>query len=340
MRIGVLSDPHLGYSHGTRTLSDGTNVRESDVYNAAYRAVRNLLNAGVDAICDLGDLAHVAHPKKRAIIHLIHLINEADIDWFSCGGNHTAQRTSSDAHLYDLLVDQCPRFHGAFTGPQYFDQIGAYFIPYDTSENIQRALESVPPDAVWIGGHWSCEDADWPGEHVPLSVLPTGIHTLLGHWHTRSKKDRNPIYVGATERFAWGEARNPCGAAVYDTDTGLIEFINHSARQWVDISVTPDNYLEDDYYESVENSIVRVNVVASPEQYHSLHLLQLKQKLAASMEYQVRRVSPDHTAETQKTITKGFSIIESYRERIKQAKIPRGIKRRDVERIGVEALEG
>lgn len=338
MILGILSDLHLGYSHGTKTLPDGTNVRESDVYNSAHRAVRNLLNAGVSAICDLGDLAHVPHPKKRAIRHLISLINEAGVDWYSCGGNHTAQRTSSDSHLYELLVDQCPRFYGAFTGPQFFEDIGAYLIPYDTSENIERALEAVPQGATFIGGHWTFDDADWPGEHVPSAAMPD-LPVLLGHWHKRVIKNR-PVYIGATDRFAWGEAYNPCGAAIFDTETGQLEFIDHQVRRWVDITVTPDDYLEGFHYENIEDCIARVNVVATPAQYHSLNLLHIKKKMEPSMEYQIRRIGSE-AAPVQSPISPGsLSVVDVYRQRIKKLKVPHGVSKKDVERIGLLALEG
>lgn len=339
MLIGILSDLHLGYSHGNRVLPNGTNVREQDVYDAAYRAVRNLLDAGVDAIVDLGDIAHVPHPKKRAILNLISLINSADVDWYSCGGNHTAQRTSSDLHLYDLLIDQCPRFHGAFDGPRYFDKIGAYLIPYDSPDNLARALDATPAEAVFIGGHWTFEDADWPGEHVPLAHR-VAKPTLLGHWHKRTGTwdNQKHIYVGATERFAWGEAYNPCGVAVFDTDKRRLDFINHPVREWVDIKVTPDDYLEDTHYENVADHIVRVNVMATPEQYHAIQLLRIKQKMEPSLEYQIRRVGLSSTA-VQENGTISLSIIDGFRERVARAKMPAGVARAEVERIGLDALD-
>ena len=344
MKLGIISDPHLGYFRGTKVHPDGTNVREADVYEAAYKGVRNLLAAGVDAIVDLGDLANAPHPKKRAVIRLISLINSAGMDWYSCGGNHTAQKTSSDAHLYELLVAQCPRFHGAFHGPTFFEDIGAYLIPYDTPENVEAALAQVPDGATFVGGHWSCDDADWKGEHVQTNLLPDTLPVLLGHWHKRSV-DQNqylniprPTYVGATERFAWGEATNPTGVAVFDSENCSLTFIEHEARRWVDIHVTPDDYLEEAHYEDIEGAIVRVNITTTPDQYHSLDLLRVEKKLAASLEHQVRRVGHSSPEVYQDAGTQSLSIIEGYKSRIARAEMPKGISRSEVERIGLEAL--
>jgi len=338
MRLGFLSDIHFGYTHGNKAYPDGTNVREQDVYDAAFKGLRNLQAANVEAIVDLGDLAHTPHPKKRSIIRLITLINSAGMDWFSAGGNHTSQRTNSDSHLYELLIDQCPRFSGAFDSGVYFEGIGGYLIPYGSREDIEKSLEAIPTDARFIGGHWACDDADWPGEHIPSDQLH-GVRTFLGHWHKRGNAGGNPTYVGATERFAWGEAYNPTGVAVFDTDTGQLEFIDHEVREWVDITVTPDNYLEDSNYEQVEGAIVRVNVEATADQFSALQLLRVKKKLEPSLEYQIRRVGSEAT-QIEAAGPGSLSLVDGFRERIARAKMPAGIRRAEVEDIGLQALTG
>ena len=65
------------------------------------------------------------------------------------------------------------------------------------------------------------------GHDISVSDLPEGIPVLLGHFHGRSctpevlsvtpLKAGEPLYIGATDRKAWGEWQNPTGAAVLDT---------------------------------------------------------------------------------------------------------------------------
>src|SRR3712207_3645967 len=119
---------HLGYHRGTKVNKSGVNVREQDVIDAAFAGVRNLLDAGVSAIVDLGDMAHVPAPKKRAVLALIELVSSSGIPWYSANGNHTLQRSSSDIHLYNVLATQCPSFKG-YTKPTYVPEIGAALIP-------------------------------------------------------------------------------------------------------------------------------------------------------------------------------------------------------------------
>lgn len=339
MRIGLLSDLHLGYVRGHKALPNGCNVRENDVYMAAREGVLNLLDAKVDAILDLGDLANVPNPKKRALIELIDLINSTGLDWYSVNGNHTLQRTLSDAHLYEFLKGQCPRFHGVYAGPSLVPAIGAYLVPYDAAARVVEAMETLPTDAALVAGHWACDDANWPGEHVPSAVLPDNIPVFLGHWHTRKATGGNPIYIGSTERFAWGEAKNPTGVAVYDTDSLDLTFIDHDARPWVDIWVDPDDYLEDSHYEGIEGAITRVHITATPEQYHSLDLVSVRKKLAASLEYQVLRSGSIQNDATSERGASSVPIGEHWRSHLEHAKMPRGIKRADVERVGLEALD-
>lgn len=346
MLLGILSDLHLGYTRGHKTLPNGTNVRENDVYEAASKAVYNLLLEGVDSIVDLGDIAHTPSPRKRTLLKLIDLINDADIDWYSVNGNHTLQRTSSDTHLYDFINWACPRFHGAYAGPLFVPRIGAYLIPYDAPERVAEALAAVPSEARLVAGHWACDDADWPGEHIDRTLLPKNIPTFLGHWHTRHLNNqkgyhnpfRDPIYVGATERFAWGEATNPTGVATYDTETKALRFINHKVRPWVDIVATPEDYLEDGHYEQTEDAIVRVRITATPEQYHSLDLVSVRKKLASALEFQILRAGSEEVNYSTDRSTTDFSIEDNWRDQVKRARIPKGLKREDVERVGLEAL--
>lgn len=349
MRIGLLSDLHLGYTRGHKALSNGCNIRENDVYLAARAGVENLLNANVDAILDLGDIANVPNPKKRALIELINLINSTGLDWYSVNGNHTLQRTQSDAHLYEFLKQQCPRFVGVYAGPTLIPALGGYLIPYDAAIRVQEALVTIPHDIQFVAGHWACDDANWPGEHINRDLLPDLIPTFLGHWHTRSLRDhqeyilseylRTPIYIGSTERFAWGEAKNPTGVSIYDTDNRVLTFIDHTARSWVDIWVNPEDYLENKHYEQIEDAIVRVHITASPEQYHTLDLVSLRKKLVSSLEFQVLRAGAIENHALTERSAASISIGEHWRISIEHAKMPRGIKRADVERVGLEALD-
>lgn len=333
-RIGFISDMHLGYSRGKKVNAEGVNQREADVYEAAWNAVINLREAEVDVIIDLGDMAHVPNPKKRAILYLISLVRMAGVPYFSANGNHTLQRSSSDLHLYDVISAYAPNFRG-ITSPRYITDLRCLFIPYGTSDEITAALSDRHPDTDIIAGHWACDDVPFPGDHVRVDDLPE-IPVFLGHYHTRNLINKpTPVYIGSTERFAWGEWKNPTGVAVYDTEDRMLEFINHETRRWHDIVVNPDTYLGD-YYDEIEGDILRVSIEATPDEYASLDLVALRKRLAPALEYQIRRIGEKRTPET--TVATSLSLIEGWESHIKSAKLPKGASRKEVKKIGEAAL--
>lgn len=342
MRLGFISDIHAGYHRGTKVdpITE-INIREQDVYLAAEEGIRALVEVGVDAIVDLGDMAHTPSPKKRAVRELIRLVQWAGVPYYSANGNHTLQRTASDIHLYDIISEYAPNFRG-FKSPAYEADLRGLFIPYGTSDEVRDALRIVSRHSVeFIAGHWACDDVPFPGDHINVSDLPRGIPTFLGHYHTRKMPKvyyfQEPIYIGAIERFAWGEAQNPTGVLIWDTEEKTLEFIDHETRRWVDIVVNPDTYLEDKYYEKVEDAIVRVTVEASAEEYASMDVVALRKKVSPSLEYQVRRHSNALQIESS-PVTRGLSVHGAWHEHIKKARLPKGVSRKEVARIGTEAL--
>lgn len=337
MKLGFISDLHFGYYRGNKVDQFGVNQREADIYTAGRQGIRNLLYAGVDAIIDLGDMAHVPSPKKRAITRLVDLINSAGVPYYSVNGNHTLQRTKSDINLYDVLYQYADNFHG-YVVPTIVEAVGGFFIPYGTAEEVRQALiDAEDEDYDFIVGHWACDDVPFPGDHITVADLPN-TEVFLGHYHTRKPHALNhPTYIGSTERFAWGEWQNPTGVAVFDTETRRLEFINHETRRWHDIEVDHDQYLEDGLYEDIEGNILRVTINATPEQYASLDLVQLRKRLAPALEFQIRRTTDKESNRNGTTSTAGIPLNEVWHKYAKSVKIDKAIKKRVIA-IGEEAL--
>lgn len=331
MKIGLIADMHMGYTRGTRDNEEGVNVREQDVLDAAQTAVNNLVSAGVEAIVDLGDMFHVPAPKKRALLAMVHMINKSGLPWFSANGNHTLQRTRSDLHVYDVLVDLCPNFHG-YTTPNLVWKVGGYFIPYGTEVS---ALLDVPDGTKFLAGHFACDDVPFPGEHVSVKDLPD-LPVFLGHYHTRTVFGPR-VYIGATERFAWGEATNPTGVAVYDTETNDIEFVDHETREWADITASASEVLDVLRTRDFEGKIVRVNVEGTPAEYHGLDIKAIRDIAKGSLEFQVRRVGSTETFAPDTTDTQTYSLLDAWGHHVSSLTIPK-VRREHVRTIGERAL--
>ena len=365
-RIGILSDPHLGFSRYSKVNDKGVNQREADFYRAFLDAVENLMAADVEAILDLGDLADNAHPKKRALHVLIDAINATGLPWYSVNGNHTLVRHSTDIHLYDILERYCKRFTG-IRGPLFIESLDALLIPYGNSDEISGGLALADDlEPAFIGGHFACNDVLPDGHDIKKSDLPEDIPTLLGHFHGRmieagvtckcvndgwyahdhsefrvgSMFVHSPVYIGATERKAWGEATNPTGVAIYDTDKSQLQFIDHKTRDWLDLTADPTTY-QDVLAEAMQGRddqpIVRLTIAATKEEYRVIDEVALQRIGEGALDLLVRRLPTDvERAVADEPVE--FSIASDWRSHVQGASIPRGVNRGAVEQTGIDAL--
>lgn len=352
MRIGILSDPHLSFSRYSKVNDKGVNVREADFYRAFLDGVENLMNADVEAIVDLGDLADVPHPKKRTLHLLIDAINGTGLPWYSVNGNHTLVRHSTDTHLYDLLEHYCKRFIG-IQRPYWVGPLGAVFVPYGTSDEIKRGLELAErenPD--WIGGHWAANDVLPDGADINLRDLPTDVPLMLGHFHGRSYRGdtlrsdivfaeaKHPVYVGATERKAWGEDQNLTGVATYDTQSRHLHFIDHEARDWIDITAEPStsaDVLTETLRDRDDQPIVRLTIPATREEYRNVDELALHRIAHNTLDFTVRRRPTEEDAVVIEEAP-NFSLSDDWRSQVAEASISKSVTREEVERVGIDAL--
>lgn len=335
MRIGLIADQHLGYVRGSRDDVHGVNQREQDVLDAARKAVDNLVMEGVDAIVDLGDIAHVPAPKKRALMTLVDIIRNSKVPWYSANGNHTLQRTKSDLHLYDVLENLCQNFHG-YTQPALVREIGFYLIPYGTEV---EALNNIREGTRFIGGHFACDDVPFPGEHVSVRDLPKEIPTFLGHYHTRKgfPELADPLYIGATERFAWGEATNPTGVYILDGESKMGYFKDHPTREWLDITITAEGVMDALKQHDFEGKIVRVSVEATVPEYHGLDVKAIRELARPALEFQIRRSGAAETlALHEHADTQTYALMDRWRDHV--AGVKGAAMRKSVLELGNRAL--
>lgn len=338
MKLGIVSDLHIGYHHGSRVNSDGVNVREQDFIDAATAALTNLKDRGVDMILDGGDMAHVAAPKKRAIQSLIDLINFVEVPFLSADGNHTSLKGAGDIHLYDILSSECRNFFGAkdervWQGDYKVGLIPHAYDPEVTKERIGRVMESQPDILV---GHWAASDIQYDSAQVPLEFLPTDIPVFLGHYH-RHTEQRSPLpnYIGSTEHTAWDQWDYPTGATIFDTETWTIEYILHKTRRFVNLEANADNFLDLLDEENLEDAIVRLTITAGAKEYGALNTSQAKRKAYAlgALAYHHRRAKDKNSSEPSVETYEDRSLEEAWTDHAKSRKVSKRIKE-----LGLEAL--
>ncbi len=338
MIIGLVSDIHLGYHHGSKVNEHGVNIREQDFIDAGFAAITNLKKAGVEMIVDGGDLAHIPAPKKRAIQALIDLINYAEVPFLSADGNHTSIKSAGDIHLYDILSNECPNFFGATDWKVWLGDYKVALIPhsYEPEVTIRRISEAMDLDPHMLVGHWAASDIQYDSAQVPLEYLPTDIPVYLGHYHRNTPpRPGMPNYIGSTEHTAWDQWDYPTGVTVYDTDTGASKYIEHPIRPWINLEATPENYLDSLKMVDLEDALVRLTITATREEYGALNTREAKRQAYAlgALAYHNRRAKDKTEKEAVVDAYEARPLEESWGEYAKRNHVPKRIRE-----LGIEAL--
>lgn len=339
MKIGLISDIHFGFHHGSRVNDQGVNVREQDFIDAGNAALSNLVSRGVDVIVDGGDMAHVPAPKKRAISALIDHVRSVDpLRYLSADGNHTSLKSTSDVHLYHILHKECPNFVGATT--PVLTEEGIALVPHDYDpEVVKRRIETVMKEQpIMLVGHFAAHKAFDRQGYVDDSFLPTDIPVWLGHYHNHVESDGpGPNYIGSTEHTGWDQWEFPTGATIFDTDTGEIEYIPHESRRHVNLIADTTNYLDVFEGEDLNDAIVRLTIAATPQEWNALDTNRTKRLAQAgnALEYTVRRAKDKNKEEPELAATDSESIVDGWKKHVGSADTT---FREEVEKRGVEVL--
>ena len=339
MKIGLTSDMHFGYTHGSKVNEAGVNVREQDFYDAAFLGLHSLLSRGVDIIVDGGDIAHVPAPKKRAISNLINLINQAEIPFYSVDGNHTSLKSSSDIHLYDILNQECKNFHG-FIG-HGITHHGIAMVPHAYDPNITMSrIEEVMKigDPIMLVGHFAATDIVYDNARVPFEFLPADIPVFLGHYHRHTEQVRPlPTYIGSTEHTAWDQWNYPTGVSIYDTSAGTLEYITHHSRKFVNLLATDENYLDIFDEEDLTDAVVRLTIETGREKYGTLNLRETKRKAqaAGALSFHYRRAKDKKDETNRVEAQEVTSLTESWNTFVDDISVD---DRDRVRELGIEAL--
>lgn len=343
MRYGLISDIHFGYHSGSRTNSEGVNVREQDHYDAAFEAMAALKSMDVDIILDMGDMAEVPAPKKRAILELISLVRFSGVPYYSVDGNHTSLKSSSDIHIYDILSNECDNFRG-YRGPAFDRYSGVSFVPhsYDNDTIRDYIEEAVKRDTEILVGHWAADDIPYVGQ-VGKRDLPTGIRIFLGHYHNyRPSPEHDPTYVGSTEKTAWDQWDYPTGAGVFDSDTGEYTRIDIPTRQWEDVNTGAEDAVEVLSSRELTDRIVRLTVHATPQEYTLVDQVACKAiaREAGATAFTMRRKSPVVTGEVEQVMAGTDSLTDEWKNYMAHAELPKGVSRKRIMELGIEHLNG
>ncbi len=241
-KLGVLSDPHIGYASTRNVDKQGINLRVRDGYLALSEAVTQMIENEVDAALFPGDIFHVPEPKIRDIIFMqnqLRKLADAGIPCYLLSGNHDALDKASEIAASRVLDDPYRKIfseYKPYTSHEITDGIVVHMISHHLFSDQAETMKGVKPidGAINIlSAHGSVVDPltkmKLHTEQSPREiVIPDYVfsdqdwnYTILGHIHERGwvgSKDKKTdtskkkvFYGGSTIRRGFSDKVVPLG---------------------------------------------------------------------------------------------------------------------------------
>ena len=199
---------------------------------------------------------------------------------------------------------------------------------------------------IW-GTQYSHEVSDELSEQAPTpkEVDPGCFEgyekVFLGHFHSRQclKDDERINYIGSPLQINFGDAQDPRGISILDTDTLDLEFIENtfSPRYFI---LPHDSDLKD---EQLRGAHVRI---VAPSDLGGSDLIELKQKFAESSGAHSVEILTSRSTKTQAVEEAlGESIVftedraELLERYLEAVEIPEGLDKKRLLQIGVELTQ-
>jgi hypothetical protein len=115
---------------------------------------------------------------------------------------------------------------------------------------------------------------------------------------------------------------NPTGVAVLDTDTTghmtMLEFIDHPAREWVDLQVKAEGVMDAIRNRDFKDQIVRLSIEATGPEYSNLDIKAIRELARPALEFQIRREGTAEAFSFNDTPdTQTYSLMEAWEQHVK-----------------------
>ena len=276
MKIGFVSDIHLGYATGRITV-DGVNLRELDGYMVFRNIIDQMIQESVDAVVIGGDLYHSPHPNDRARLEMqdgLRKLANAGIKVYALSGNHDVSDRKYDIAATRLLRDEDRHIYAhvePYAVHEISDNVYVHLISHHMYRNQEKTMLNVKPvpGAINIlSTHGSIVDPIMElvltTEKAPREiVIPDFIlamnwdYIMLGHIHERQfigdengLKDNgmHMLYNGSTIRRGFSDGETPLGRGwvkftIEHNGTFTPEFMNIEQRPQYDFETIDATHL-------------------------------------------------------------------------------------------------
>jgi len=255
MKIGIISDLHLGYSRF-----------EDDSYSQAEKMIEDA-SEKTDIIIVAGDIFDSRIPKLEAIKHAVEIFKKAKVDVIAIHGNHERRTRGFENPLGILASAGVIRYLDGSTydfekNSEKIAIFGVGSIPEEyAEEEIKKAVEkfNAPADArkILVIHQNVVELVEQNGVSSDfLDKLPFDL-VINGHIHKRNiKLDGKLVIPGSTVITQLKkEETEPKGYYIYDTSSKKSEFIEMPTRKFFYEELEFSGASEKDIMENIDKKI-------------------------------------------------------------------------------------
>ena len=229
MRLIHTADLHLGYRAYHRANRHGVNVREADVARAFRELLDRTARIGPDFLLVAGDVFHTVRPSNAAIADAFRQLSRfraraRQTQVVIIAGNHDSPKAAETGSILRLFgeIEGVHVVHGQ-ARRLAFPELDTAILCLPHSELAAGADVAIEPDPERshniLLAHAAIDDSrlkllmDFGAAQLAREAFDASqwSYVGLGHYHLRSRLERNVFYAGAVERTSlniWAEADN------------------------------------------------------------------------------------------------------------------------------------
>jgi predicted phosphodiesterase len=239
MKIVHIADTHLGRAQFNKTADDGSNLRETLIYENFLSAIESIIDEKPDAVIHGGDLFDVVKPKTRAYttaLEALDWLHGAGIPLVIVAGNHSMQKTTAAVSPYGVIA-RTSLIHAAYSfryeaieiGDTIFHLIPNMLHPADYQTARQEVRLSGSHNNVLVTHGLASSIRDKRLATVAEFELDNAILTedfdyiALGHYHGQQQVGPNAWYAGSIEYLTYGEIDQPKGGLLVNPGRHEVE---------------------------------------------------------------------------------------------------------------------
>jgi DNA repair exonuclease SbcCD nuclease subunit len=245
MKIVHVADTHLGRGAFQKTTEDGSNLRETLIYENFLDGIEHIVTeVQPDVLVHSGDLFDTVKPKTKAILvalKALDILEENHIPVVIVAGNHEMQKNAYTASAFEILEKAHPEINAA-----YSFRYENFFIKgtlFHCIPNMLHAADYRPASEEALS--W-VRNSTYAGLQVQGHILVThGLastirdkrlatcaefeltpeilseqfdYIALGHYHGQMQVGPNAWYSGSQEHLTYGEIKDRKGALEVNID--------------------------------------------------------------------------------------------------------------------------